>query len=90
MFCHYSVLLTSYSYFPNNRPPTHPPHPCPLIFSKNNFRAPCSYLDDPFVNCLVFSEENNVFVARFEILKLFIKCKHSVFESVITCFEYYY
>ena len=47
-----------------------PRPPPPFTFSEKIYDDPLPFLiGPPFINFLVFSEENNIFVMRFEILK---------------------
>ena len=41
-----------------------------LFFFRKNFRLPRSYYDPPFMSFPVFSEENNIFITRFEMLSI--------------------
>ena len=68
-----------------------PPSPPAYFFNRKNLRTPRSYRTPSFINFLVFSEENNIFVTRFEISKLFVKCKQcfSFRIYIVVCFECY-
>ena len=41
-----------------------------FFFFLKNFRLPRSYYDPPFMNFPVFSEENNIFITRFEMFSI--------------------
>ena len=62
-----------------------------IVFQKKKNSDPPALISPHhlFINFLVFSEENNIFVTRLEILKLFIMCKQyfSFQKYVIVCFE---
>ena len=70
-----------------NAPPTPHPYPQPPVRS---------YQDPPFINFLVFSEENHIFVTGFKILRLFRMYKQYFsfriyvivrFECCLYCFK---
>ena len=60
-----------------------------IIFFEKNFQPPALIRTPPFVNFLVFSEENNIFVTRFEIKKQppYILKKLSKLKGKHPCFQ---